>query len=149
MRAVAFLLALDSVLALGFIIPFSVPVNATDALVITILPMITLVVGVIFHTLGAHRPTDSKKSSPKERLGRPLIGRIGNVIVLLSVLVFFLGMGIISGMTHAEKTYIPIISWFFPSVFLTGTQLFLLFMAMWLVLTLWALAHDLRERRNN
>jgi len=76
-----------------------------------------------------------------------LTKRIGNGIVLLSVLGFFLGMGIIFGITQAEKTYIPIISWFFPSVFLTGIQLFLLCMMLFLGLTLWALVHDLTKKK--
>lgn len=138
MRAVAFLLAMDSALVLGFITPSFVSISATDALVIIFLTMITLIVGVILQAISADRSQIQKMA---------LTQRIGNGIVLLSVLGFFLGMGIIFGITQAEKTYIPIISWFFPSVFLTGIQLFLLCMMLFLGLTLWALVHDLTKKK--
>ena len=149
MKGVAYLLALDSALALGFIIPSLISINDMDSLIIISLSMILIPIGIVFQVMGTPRPQKPKKGITERQTNRPLVGRIGNGIVLLSVLGFFLGMGIISGISQDSKSYIPIISWFFPSVFLTGIQLFLLTMMLFLGLTLWALVHNLRKRRNN
>lgn len=72
-----------------------------------------------------------------------LASEIGGWMGILGVFVCFLGLGIVSGVNHNEKMME------FFGITITGTHVFLMFVAIFSVLALWFLADILQKRRKN
>ena len=135
---VTFLLSIDGGLALGFIIPSFVSITALDVLVITFLPLIIAVAVNLFREGELRAPTD----------------KIGRVIGILGLFGFFLGFGIVFGMTRAdvltttggeEDVLIIFLRIIFNTDNVTMTHLFLLTVTIFTVAPLLGLANDLRK----
>ena len=171
LRTLAFSLGFDGALALGFVTSFVVSISSADLAGILFFSFIITFTGLSFYKyfnkvlfgvalfLAAFFSLMVFVRDPLPvlwlipfwlpmilmcllKLAREsLASEIGGWMGMLGVFVCFLGFGIVSGVNHDEEMME------FFGLTITGTHVFLIFVAIFSVPALWTLADILRKRR--